>query len=65
MEGAGDSFKHFDYEKNLMGPSKVLKEAWHKLTSVIEKDMFSKRIMWHHNPPKASHFGGLFEPEVT
>lgn len=38
--------------------------TWHQLASEIEGDMVPNQIVWHHKPPRASHFGGLFKAAV-
>lgn len=37
---------------NLAGVSKVLREAWGRLTSESKENMAQRQIAWHHSPPK-------------
>lgn len=53
-----------DNGTNLAGASRVLKDAWEQLTANCEEEFAYKQIKWLHNPPRASHFGGLFEAAV-
>jgi hypothetical protein len=30
----------------------------------IQRALLSKEIKWHHNPPGASHWGGIWERQI-
>ncbi|XP_058816228.1 uncharacterized protein LOC131679509 [Topomyia yanbarensis] len=56
-----DNGKNFEGAKNEL--DEIRRMLWDK-RSVIEQTCTRESITWHMNPPKAPHFGGLWEAAV-
>lgn len=54
---------HFDNIKNLAGASKVLGKVWASWEPSARNIWL--KILWHHNPRRASQFGRLFDAMVV
>ena len=54
-----------DNGTNLVGTEKLLKDELAKLNATaITKEMETRGVEWHFNPPHASHFGGAWERQI-
>lgn len=58
-----------DNATNFVGANNELKAMFQQIDSTIKNDLVqnfssSKGIKWHFNPPRAPHFGGLWEAAV-
>lgn len=60
---------HSDNGTNFVSANKELKSLFQQIDSTIENDsvqdyLTNKGVTWHFNPPRAPHFGGLWEAAV-
>ena len=54
-----------DNGTNLVGTEKLLKDELKKLNATaITREMETRGVEWHFNPPHASHFGGAWERQI-
>lgn len=60
---------HSDNGKNFVGASKEIKELFneisnHECSDELREFLLNKEVSWHFIPPRAPHFGGLWEAGV-
>lgn len=60
---------HSDNGKNFEGAKNELSELFHRFSDQVQQDSITSAcadegILWHLTPPKAPHFGGLWEAAV-
>lgn len=53
-----------DQGTNFKGGNAELEQVYHKLAPLLKIQLASHQIDFHFNPPKAPHFGGVWEREI-